>query len=466
MTSWNSSSKPPKKSPSIILKDPESPVVPNRRAIKQKLRNKQPVHLLYQWMKRRSLSPAKLSFEDLQRFFQQQSLKRSQRQKILFPYLKLVSSDFPQLLFPGYVPPLAQEFIGSLRTSLKSSTCRNYVASLHRFHNFLVQKNIKIEGLTRKHTAEFFTTLVDAGLAPITRHQFTIKVRVYLRWLHEREIIQAQPQDLVRATDFPKLPTYLPRPLPAEIDRELQKRLRASNSIYHKGLLLMRHTGIRIGELVALPCDCVYTDSRQINFLRVPLGKLDNERNVPLDKKTYSLINKIRRMEPRKRLHLMPRNNRSALAQRDHMIRDFQQIAAGIKTDAPITSHRLRHTYATCLLNAGVTLPGVMKLLGHRDYRMTLRYAGVTQESVLRDYFAAIKTLDYASPLPTTDVATLSKSDPVALLDETERLLKKLAADNQLPAAENTAILRKLARLKVGVRQALRRHHETAKLAG
>ena len=441
-------------------------MVPNLKTIKQKLRNKQPVRWFYQWMKRRSLSPAKLSFEDLQRFFQQQSLKRSQRQKILFPYLKLVASDFPRLLRPGYVPPLAQEFIGSLRTSLKSSTCRNYVASLHRFHNFLIQKNIKIEGLTRKHTAEFFTTLVDAGLAPITRHLFTIKIRVYLRWLHEREIIQAQPQELIRATDFPKLPTYLPRPLPAEIDRELQERLRASNSIYHKGFLLMRHTGIRVGELVALPYECIYTDSRQINFLKVPLGKLDNERNVPLDKKTYSLINKIRRMEPRKRLHLMPRNNRSALAQRDHMIRDFQQIAAGIKTDAPITSHRLRHTYATWLLNAGVTVPGVMKLLGHRDYRMTLRYAGVTQETVLKDYFAAIKTLDYAAPLPTTNAATDNKTDPVALLDETERSLKKLAAEKHLAAAENAAILKILGRLKLRVIQALQHHHETVKLAG
>jgi len=438
----------------------------NRKTIKEKLRNRPPVRLFYQWMKRRSLSPTELSFQDLQRFFKQQSLKRWQRQKIIFPYLKLVSSDFPRLLRPGYVPPLAQEFIGSLRATLKPATCRNYVASLYRFHNFLVQKNIKIEGLTRKHAAEFLTSLVDAGLAPITRHQFTIKVRVYLRWLHEREIIHAQPQALIHVTDLPRLPTYLPRPLPEKIDRELQKRLRASNSIYHKGLLLMRHTGIRIGELAALPWDCVYTDSRQINFLRVPLGKLDNERNVPLDKMTYRLLKKIQRMEPKNRPHLMPRGNRSAHSQCDYIIRVLQQIRAGIKTDAPITSHRLRHTYATWLLNAGVTLPGLMKLLGHRDYRMTLRYAGVTQESVLRDYFAAIKTLDYATPLSTTDVATLGKSDPVALLDETERLLKKLAADNRLPATENAAILKKLTRLKIGVSQALRRHHEMAKLAG
>lgn len=437
---------------------------PELKTIRQRSRRKPPVRLFYQWMKQRSLSPANLLFQELKLFLQQQPLKRWQR-AILFRHLKLVSSDFPRLLLPGYIPPLAQEFIGTLRTSLKPATCHNYVVSLHYFYGFLVQKSIKIEDLTRKHTTTFFTSLVDAGLAPVTRHQVTVKVRVYLRWLHAREIIHALPQELIRATDFPKLPTYLPRPLPAEIDRELHKRLRASNSIYHKGLLLMRHTGIRIGELVALPCDCIYTDSRQVNFLKVPLGKLDNERNVPLDIKTYNLLKKLRRMEPKNRVYLMPRDHRSALRQRDHIMIALRQIAAGIKTDAPITSHRLRHTYATWLLNAGVTLVGVMKLLGHRDYRMTLRYAGVTQESVLRDYFAAIKTLDYAAPLPTADVATHSDPDPVALLDETERILKKLAADNHVPATTNSAIFKKLARLKHTISQTLRQSQETAKMA-
>ncbi|MCP4976686.1 MAG: tyrosine-type recombinase/integrase, partial [Maribacter sp.] len=42
-------------------------------------------------------------------------------------------------------------------------------------------------------------------------------------------------------------------------------------------------------------------------------------------------------------------------------------------SDTPITPHQLRHSYATSMVNAGMGLYGVMKLLGHMDMRMTLR---------------------------------------------------------------------------------------------
>ena len=45
------------------------------------------------------------------------------------------------------------------------------------------------------------------------------------------------------------------------------------------------------------------------------------------------------------------------------------------------------------MLNAGMSLVGVMKLLGHRDYRMTLRYTAITQETVGKEYFEALTRL-------------------------------------------------------------------------
>jgi site-specific recombinase XerD len=38
---------------------------------------------------------------------------------------------------------------------------------------------------------------------------------------------------------------------------------------------------------------------------------------------------------------------------------------------------RLRHTFASSLMNGGMSLLGIMKLLGHRDQRMTLRYTAI-----------------------------------------------------------------------------------------
>jgi site-specific recombinase XerD len=431
--------------------------------IKKRKSRDQLVKLFHQWMKSKRLSRATVSFEVLQSFFEAKSIGPC-HQRIIKKYLKSVSSDFPNLLLPGQVPPLAQEFIASLTASLKPATLHNYSTDLHRFHCFLIKKKIEIRNLTRNHTASYFVSLVHVGLAPGTRRGSAFIVRAYLRWLDEHRIIKKQAERLVRLTDFPKTPSYLPRPLSQEADCELQKRLHSSNSIYHQALLLMRHTGVRIGELVALPYDCVYSDSRNIHFLKVPLGKLDNERNVPLDKKTYKLLQKLRRMEPRNRLYLVPRGNLQPFTMRGYLMHALHQIARDIPSDAPISSHRLRHTYASTLLSAGVSLFGVMRLLGHRDYHMTLRYAGVTQESVLKDYFAAIKSLDCAEPPTKSDKSPCYDLAPAALLDQLERVFKKLSLDIGVPAAEQAAILKKLARLKLVIHKVLRAEQKTAKL--
>ena len=55
-----------------------------------------------------------------------------------------------------------------------------------------------------------------------------------------------------------------------------------------------------------------------------------------------------------------------------------------------MTTHRLRHTYATSMLAGGMSLPSVMRILGHSDYRMTLRYAAITDSTVFTEFAAAL----------------------------------------------------------------------------
>ena len=54
--------------------------------------------------------------------------------------------------------------------------------------------------------------------------------------------------------------------------------------------------------------------------------------------------------------------------------------AAGIPTR--IVPHQLRHTYASEMVRSGVTLPALMKLLGHADPEMTMRYVDVTSNDL------------------------------------------------------------------------------------
>jgi hypothetical protein len=77
--------------------------------------------------------------------------------------------------------------------------------------------------------------------------------------------------------------------------------------------------------------------------------------------------------------------------------------AAGLKgpdsKPLRVVVHQLRHTYATSLLNAGLSLPALMALLGHRSPEMTLRYATLSSPTLRRAYDQAMGKLRPRIPL-------------------------------------------------------------------
>ncbi len=72
-----------------------------------------------------------------------------------------------------------------------------------------------------------------------------------------------------------------------------------------------------------------------------------------------------------------------------------------------------------------MSLLGLMKLLGHRDYRMTLRYAEVTQETVGREYFEALTRIEKRyKPEKRSRAAAEEEFDPADALADTIRWLQ------------------------------------------
>ena len=120
--------------------------------------------------------------------------------------------------------------------------------------------------------------------------------------------------------------------------------------------------------------------------------------------------------------------------------------AAGLEIDGKVTTHRLRHTYATTLMNAGVSLPVIMKLLGHRDYRMTLRYTNITLETVGREYRAALSQLETRYRLALT-AAEPKRLEPGEALGDIIRWLQRRAADAE-QRKTSQALVKRLRRIR------------------
>lgn len=313
-------------------------------------------------------------------------------------YLKFNDSNFlkkvkmPRVPHRNTLPLYALDFLKMIEITSRPATCRHYKYTIKKFHFYVEQENQKIDEISRHFILKWQEYLLSKGLGIAQRNLDMILLRVYLRWLYESTLILSPPEFLIRLQDIPKMPKLLPKPISLEIDYKIKKLFIESDTLYGIGFLLMRFTGIRIGELANLSFDCVRTDINGINFLKVPLGKLNNERLVPIDLETLGIIERIKKISK-----LNNKKENPKLLFIDHLGRSvktqfsitFDEIRSKLNTNDKIVPHRLRHTYATELLNSGMNLLSIMKLLGHRSTTMTLGYAAIDQETVVKEFFEA-----------------------------------------------------------------------------
>lgn len=257
----------------------------------------------------------------------------------------------------------------------------------------------QISWLTESRLQDYLAWLGKQNIGACTMIHYALAVKKYLAWEAEHKTIG---RNILRGLDrshLPKMPEYLPRPLSAENDKLLQEKLRLSDSSLAPSFLLLRHTGLRISELINLPYDCIITTSQNDRYLKVPLGKMNTERLVPLSQASIEIIDKIKDQIPLKPKYQLSKRLigiEGTIPQVYHRLAvKFKSITGNmIDQGKPVTFHRLRHTYATSLLSGGVGLLSLMKLLGHKRIEMTLRYTKVTPTHLKNEYLKAIKIIE------------------------------------------------------------------------
>lgn len=353
------------------------------------------------------------------------------------------------------LPPHTADFLNMVKTYLKIRTVQNYQTMLKRFHIYLNREKIPLIRLNRKHMEGWLIHLEQESLGATFRRSLLTRTKIYLCWLHEHGKITAEPDSLLKRGDLPKRPQYLPKPLRPEDDLKLQTTLKSRSEMHCKALLLMRWTGLRIGELTDLPYSCVWTDHAGHHFLKVPLGKLNNERMVPINEETFELIKTLQQKacefyKNRRQPMLLLRHGPSGSNIRNDLRLSLHWLCREIGIKDRVNSHRLRHSYATSLLNGGMSLVGVMKLLGHHSMQMTLIYAAVSPETIRNEYLSAIEKIEDRCHLQAAIEAIAAERSPT--IDNTfSDLIRLIQSSSQNGGSDNEskkALIKRLRRLK------------------
>jgi len=231
------------------------------------------------------------------------------------------------------------------------------------------------------------------SLSANTHRQRLRTLRAFFERIIEWDWPDAPPRNPVLGGDIPKKPEPLPKFLDDRDAARLMAAARASSDPRDRLVVeLLARTGMRAGELAGLAADAVVRIG-QACWLRVPLGKLRNDRYVPLHPDLVQLTarwtaSNLAHIRAHRRLAA---DHRGPLDR--HMIcRIVRRV--GRRAGVSVHPHQLRHTLATQAINRGMRLEAIAALLGHRSMEMTLIYARIANRVVADEYQAISAKID------------------------------------------------------------------------
>ncbi len=231
-------------------------------------------------------------------------------------------------------------------------------------------------------------------ISPETHRQRLRMVRSFFERIIEWDWPDAPARNPVINGDIPKKPEPLPKFLDDRDAAKFMTAARASSDPRDRLVVeLLARTGMRAGELAGLEADAVVQIGGN-HWLRIPLGKLRNDRYVPLHPDLVRLLADwtAANVEHIRAHHLLVADHRGPL-NRHSISRIIHRVgrAAGVPGVHP---HRLRHTLATQAINRGMRLEAIAALLGHKKMEMTLIYARIANRVVADEYAAVSAKID------------------------------------------------------------------------
>ena len=230
-------------------------------------------------------------------------------------------------------------------------------------------------------------------MAKVTiRHRLGL-LRTFFERLRDWDYDDAPTKTLIFPGDFPQAD----EPLPKFLDDPTMERFTvalASDPDPRRRVMveILAQTGIRVGELSGLD-DKAVTLLGDTFSLRIPVGKLHNDRYVPIGPDLVRLISDYQKFRgPSRSGRLVERDDGQPFDRRTiHRYVDRVAKRAGIGHVHP---HQLRHTLATRMINRGMSLEAIAVLLGHRSMRMTLTYARISDRTVAEEYFRVTQAVE------------------------------------------------------------------------
>ncbi len=286
---------------------------------------------------------------------------------------------------------LAQEFLRYLEAEKNASprTVLSYRTSIEAFRQF--RPGVEWSRLTATDFRAWMLELMKAGMARASVRLRFAAIRSFYAFLHMRrevgknvllEVQLPKPEkQLPRFMTTAQVETLLEAPAKSEKSKQAPSWMAARDAAIME---LFYSTGMRLSELVGLDVK----DVDPVGESARVFGKGAKERICPVGRPALEAISRYRHSA---RVHEGPlflnKSRRRISARSVNFLLKLRLAQAGLPAD--LSPHKLRHSFATHLLDNGADLRSVQALLGHASLSTTQIYTHVTVERLKAAYFAS-----------------------------------------------------------------------------
>lgn len=283
------------------------------------------------------------------------------------------------------------DYIFALSTSegKAQKTIVSYKTDLNHYYNYLVSKNIdNVETIKDDDIFGFINCLEKKLYRTKSINRMKVSVRNFHKYLSFKFDIKDPSVNIVVSKGEKRLPLYATKD---EIDRlmsifddEIPEQL-----FNHSILECIYGLGLRVSECCGLKTNQVNLDD---GFVKI-LGKGNKERIVPIPHNTLVIMKRyfmnVRPLWIKKSTNSFYINKYGRNLYSEYVERMLKNSIIEARISKNLTPHKLRHSYATHLLEGGADLRAIQELLGHSDISTTEIYTHVESERLKGTYLNA-----------------------------------------------------------------------------
>lgn len=280
------------------------------------------------------------------------------------------------------MPDLIESFLEMLSAERGAAlnTLASYRRDLEDFERFLDRPAEQAGG---DEISAYLKVLNERGLAASTVSRRLSALKQFYRFLLADGL---RPDDPTAIIEHPRQARRLPQVLTPEEVKLLIEAIVKTDRPHGLRLLAMMEllyaTGLRVSELLRLPADAVRDDQPMV----LVRGKGGRERLVPLSEPAIAAVQAYRAvreifLRPGGEAWLFPSRSSAGHLTRQRLQQLLKELAERAGVDPrKVSAHKLRHAFASHLLEGGADLRVLQKMLGHADIATTQIYTHVRAE--------------------------------------------------------------------------------------